>query len=153
MFRPILTATLLAGTLDILAAFFFAGLTGIGVLPVLRTIASGPFGDAVRAEGSMAWPLAGLAVHFAIIVVMVAAYVRIAPRFPALLRHPLLAGLAYGLLLWIVMYWIVKPLRWPDAPLPSTAWEIGAALFAHCMLVGVPIAWITNRYSRRAHPT
>jgi len=148
MFRPILLATLLAGTLDILSAFFFAGLSGIGVLPVLRYVASGPFGDAVRAEGGLTWPLIGLAVHFAITAIMVLAYMRIAPGFPALLRHPLVVGLAYGVLLWIVMYWIVKPLRWPDAPLPSTAWEIGNALFSHCILVGIPIAWIAARHFR-----
>ena len=148
MLRPILTATLLAGTLDILSAFFFAGLSGIGVLPVLRYVASGPFGDAVLESGGWSWPIVGLGVHFAIMAVMVAAYMIVARRLPALLRRPFVAGIFYGFLLWIVMYWIVKPLRWPDAPLPGTLWGISNALFSHCILVGIPIAWVATRHFR-----
>lgn len=146
--RPIVVATLVAGTLDILSAFLFAGMAGIGVLPVLRYVASGPFGDAVR-QGGAGWAAIGLAVHFAIMAVMAAAYMIAARRLPALLRHPVVAGLAYGLLLWLVMYWIVKALRWPEAPLPSGAWSIGNQLFSHCVLVGLPIALIARRYLRR----
>lgn len=145
--RPIAAATLVAGTLDILSAFLFGGMAGIGVLPILRYVASGPFGDAVRAGGA-GWAAIGLAVHFAIMAVMAAVYMVAARRLPALLRHPVIAGLAYGLLLWIVMYWIVKPLRWPEAPRPSSAWPIGNQLFSHCILVGLPIALIARRYLR-----
>ncbi|MGE0180148.1 MAG: hypothetical protein AB7O91_10065 [Sphingomonas sp.] len=143
--RPIVTATLVAGTLDILSAFAFAGMAGIGVLPLLRYVASGPFGDGVR-EGGAGWAAAGLAIHFAIMAAMAASYMIMARRLPALRRHALIAGLAYGLLLWVIMYWIVKPLRWPEAPLPSTAWGIGNALFSHCILVGLPIALIARRH-------
>jgi hypothetical protein len=147
--RPIVIATLLAGTLDILSAFFFAGLQGIGVLPVLRFVASGPFGDAVQ-PGGTGWPLVGLAVHYAIMACMAAAFMIAASRLPALVRNRLIAGLAYGALLWIVMYWIVRPLRWPDAPLPGTAWAIGTQLFSHCVLVGLPIAWVASRHFGKA---
>ena len=51
------------------------------------------------------------------------------------------AGLAYGVLLWLIMYWVVRPLRWPDMPLPHTLYGIANALFSHCILVGIPIAW------------
>ena len=146
--RPILVATLVAGTLDILSAFVFGGMAGIGILPILRYVASGPFGDSAR-EGGTGWAAIGLAVHFAIMAVMVAVYMIAARRMPALLRHPVVAGLAYGVLLWIVMYWIVKPLRWPEAPLPSTAWSIGNQVFSHCILVGLPIALIARRYLMR----
>lgn len=146
--RPILLATLIAGTLDILSAFVFAGMAGMGPLPLLRYVASGPFGDAVR-DGGAGWALFGLAIHFAIMASMVAAYMLVAPRIPTLLRHPVIAGLAYGVLLWVIMYWVVKPLRWPDAPLPSTAWGIGNALFSHCILVGLPIALIASRHFQR----
>jgi hypothetical protein len=46
MLRPIVIATLVAGTLDILSAFVFAGVAGMGPLAVLRYVASGPFGEA-----------------------------------------------------------------------------------------------------------
>jgi hypothetical protein len=51
--------------------------------------------------------------------------------------------------LWGIMYWIVRPLRWPDLPLPHSLWGIGNALFSHCILVGLPIALIAARALRR----
>ena len=147
MLRPILIATAVAGTLDILSAFVFAGMAGMMPADVLVYVASGPFGDAVHIGGA-GWALVGLAVHFAIMACMATAYMLAASRIPALARHPIPAGLAYGLLLWLIMYWMVKPLRWPDAPLPHTAWGIGNALFSHCILVGLPIALIAARHFR-----
>jgi len=141
----IVLATAIAGTLDILSAFVFAGIDGITPVRVLRFVASGPFGDAPTT--SAGWAAIGLAVHYAIMACMAAAYVLIAPRIPALIRHPIVAGLLYGLWLWIVMYWIVRPLRFPELPLPHTLYGIANALFSHCILVGIPIALITRRYA------
>ena len=93
MIRPILLATLIAGTLDILSAFVFAG----AVVPVLQTVASGPFGDEMAQAPSGA-PL-GLMVHFAIMAAMVSAYVLAARRIPALDRHWWIAGPLSGVAL------------------------------------------------------
>jgi hypothetical protein len=147
MLKPILMATLVAGTLDILSAFVFAGMAGMTPEGVLTYVASGPLGDGVRG-GAPGWAAAGLAVHFGIMACMVAAYFLVAARARVLVRHPVVAGVLYGLLLWLIMYWLVKPLRWPDAPLPHTAWGIGNALFSHCLLVGLPIALLAARYFR-----
>ncbi|HEX4736834.1 MAG TPA: hypothetical protein VH331_04650 [Allosphingosinicella sp.] len=152
MLRSIALATLVAGTLDILSAFVFAGMAGIGPGAVLRYVASGPFGDAVRTGGA-GWTLAGLAVHFAIMGCMATAYFLIAARGPQLVARPFLAGFLYGLLLWVIMYWVVKPLRWPTAPLPHTAWGVSNALFSHCILVGIPIALIAARHFTAHRPT
>jgi hypothetical protein len=80
--------------------------------------------------------------------IMATAFMIAASRMPALLRHPVSAGLAYGVLLWLTMYWLVKPLRWPDAPLPQTLYDYANALFSHCLLVGLPIALIARRRLR-----
>lgn len=148
MLKPILWGTAVAGTLDLLSAFVFAGMAGMPPAGVLQFVASGPFGDMPAATPE--WALAGALVHYAIMACMVAAYVVIAPRFPFLLRHPVLAGLAYGLLLWLIMYWIVRPLRWPDMPLPHTLKGISQQLFSHCILVGLPIALLTARHCHGA---
>ena len=147
MLRPILIATLVAGTLDLLSAFVFAGLAGMTPIGVLRYVASGPFGEMPTATAG--WAAVGLAVHFGIMACMAAAYMLVAPRLPWLLRHPIPAGLAYGVLLWLIMYWIVKPLRWPEAPLPHTLYAIANQLFSHCLLVGLPIALTATRFLRR----
>ncbi|MEA3002673.1 MAG: hypothetical protein QOH81_1461 [Sphingomonadales bacterium] len=146
MLKTILVATAIAGTLDILSAFFFAHLAGMSPSGVLKFVASGPFGNAPTESAD--WALVGLAVHFVIMACMVAAYMLIAPRFPILLRQPIPAGIAYGVLLWLIMYWIVRPLRWPDMPLPHSAYGIATALFSHCILVGIPIALVASRYFR-----
>ena len=105
MIRTIALATLVAGTLDILSAFVWSG----AVVGVLQTVASGPLGDAI-AQSPAGAPL-GLLVHFAIMAAMVAVYVLAARRLPALNRYWWIAGPLYGVALWIVMYWIVMPLR------------------------------------------
>ena len=142
MLRPILWATLVAGTLDIVFAFVTAG----ALVPVLQTIASGPLGDAL-ADGPAGAPL-GLVVHFAIMAVMAAAYILAATRIPALTRHWWLMGLLYGVVLWIAMYWIVMPLRWDSFARPDEPVAIARQLFAHCILVGLPIAWFAARHLR-----
>lgn len=142
MLRPILWATLVAGTLDIVFAFVTAG----AVVPVLQTVASGPLGDAI-ADSAAGAPL-GLAVHFAIMAVMAAVYVLAAARIPLLARYWWLMGPLYGVMLWIVMYWIVMPLRWDSFTRPDEPAAIARQLFAHCILVGLPIAWFAARAFR-----
>jgi hypothetical protein len=145
-----LTATAVAGTLDLLSAFVFGGTKGIGPLRVLQFVASGPFGD--RAFDAPAFALAGLVTHYAIMACMVAVYMIAAIKLPLLTRRPLLSGMAYGFGLWIVMYWIVRPLRWPDAPLPSASGpiQIGEELISHVILVGIAIGLIVARGLTRA---
>ena len=142
MTRTIAWATLVAGTLDILSAFVWTLVAGGKPANVLPSVASGPFGDPIK-DSALAAPL-GLAVHFAIMLVMVAAYVLLASRVPALKRQWLVAGVLYGLLLWFVMYWIVLPLRF-GIPHPSEAAAIMRQLISHVLLDGIPIAWIAAR--------
>ena len=76
--------------------------------------------------------------------IMATAFVVAARRFPDLLRSPLKWGLAYGLLTYVIMNLIVVPLRWPEA-FPPKPLSIVTQLFAHVVLVGLPIAWITAK--------
>jgi hypothetical protein len=142
MTRTIVLGTLVAGTLDILSAFVWTLIAGGKPANVLPSVASGPFGDGIR-DSALAAPL-GLAVHFEIMLMMVAAYVLVAARTPALKRQWLVAGVLYGLLLWFVMYWVVLPLRF-GIPHPGEAAAITRQLISHVLLVGIPIAWITAR--------
>jgi uncharacterized membrane protein YagU involved in acid resistance len=92
--------------------------------------------------------LLGLAVHFTLMAIMVAAYVVLAPKFPHNLEMPFRSGLAYGVVTWAVMNLVVVPLRFPAA-WPPTKLAVATQLFAHIVLVGVPTAYITRRYLRR----
>jgi len=143
MRRTIAWATLIAGTLDILSAFVWSG----AVVGVLQTVASGPLGNAIG-KGPAGAPL-GLLVHFAIMAAMVTVYVLGARRIPEVNRYWWIAGPLYGVALWIVMYWIVMPLRWDSYRTPSEALPIAKQLISHCLLTGLPIAWIASRYRVR----
>lgn len=141
--RALAVATLIAGTLDLLAAFFFAGRAGMSPGSVLQFVASGPLGDGALRDP--AFVPAGAAVHYAIMTCMAAAYLIAARHLPALTRRPILTGALYGFALWILMYWIVRPLRWPDMPLPHQPSAIAGQLFCHVILVGIPIALMAAR--------
>ena len=141
--KPIIAGTLLCGTLDILFAAILTGMRGRHVGDMLRFVASGPFPDAAAMGRQGA--IIGLLVHFTLMAIMVAVFVIAARQLPRLLAKPLLSGVAYGLLTYVVLDLIVVPLRfpaaWPPAPL-----SIATQLFAHIVLVGIPIALIARRY-------
>lgn len=151
MLKPIAIATLIAGTLDLLGAFFFAGRAGMAPVEVLHFVASGPFGDGALTGSGFA--LVGALVHYAIMTVMVSVFMLAAARLPLLNRQPILSGVAYGLGLWFVMYWIVRPLRWDHLPPPTDPAAITGQLFCHLILVGIPIALVARRHLGGASPT
>jgi hypothetical protein len=144
--KPIVAATLLCGTLDILFATILTLMRGKDPGAMLRFVASGPFPDATGwgTSGS----LLGLLVHFTLMGIMVAAFVLAARRVLALKENPLVSGLIYGLVTYAVMNLIVVPLRFPAAWPPSRL-SIATQLFAHIVLVGLPTALIARRYLRR----
>jgi hypothetical protein len=140
MLKPFLAGTLVAGTLDILFAVILSIVFGRGPAGMLRYVASGPFPDATN-WGAMGSAL-GLVVHFALMAIMVGAYVLLAARVPALAAQPLKGAVIFGLATYVAMNLIVVPLRFPAA-FPPSAMSIGTQLFAHVVLVGLPVAWIT----------
>ena len=142
--RAIVTATLTAGSLDIAAAMALTAVRGRPIGGMLRTVASGPLGGGVRDMGA-AGAFAGLLVHYALMAMMVTAFAIAADRMPELRRKPLRLGIAYGVLLYLVMYWIVIPLRWPPETFSVTASEVLVPLSIHIALVGIPIALIVAR--------
>ena len=142
MLKPIALATLVAGALDILFATILTLHFGRAPGNMLRYVASGPFPQAT--EWETAGAALGLIVHFTLMAIMATAFVLAARRFPDLLQSPLKWGLVYGLLTYVVMNWIVVPLRF-DVPLPPKPLSIATQLIAHLFLVGLPIAWITAK--------
>jgi hypothetical protein len=78
---------------------------------------------------------------------MAAAFVVAARRMPALVEHPIQWGIVYGLATYVVMNWLVVPLRF-DTPLPPKPLSIATQIFAHLILVGIPIALITAHFLR-----
>jgi hypothetical protein len=141
-----LRAWLICGTLDIGWAAINTAIGGGSVAGMLRFVAAGPFGDGASDWG-MAGAALGLAVHFALMAVMVAVYGLLAARgIMGKLGPWWLTGALYGLVLYLVMYWLAMPLRWPSIHPGANPVSIAKAIFAHVALVGLPMAWIANRY-------
>ena len=145
IWKPILVATAICGTLDILFAVILTLSRGKEPAAMLRFVASGPFPAAT--DMGTAGSILGLLVHFGLMAIMVAAFVIAARQIPALTDSPWLWGLVFGLVTYVVMNLVVVPLRFPAA-WPPKALSVGTQLFAHIVLVGWPTAFITRRSLR-----
>jgi hypothetical protein len=146
MLKPIALATAVAGTLDIVFAVVLTLLFGRQPANMLRYVASGPFPDA--SDWGVGGAILGLVVHFALMGIMAAFFATASARLPDLTRAPVKWGVIYGLATYVVMNLAVVPLRFPAA-FPPSPLSVATQLFAHVVLVGLPIALITSRNLRR----
>lgn len=144
--RAIAIAGSLVGVLDICAAFAMHGSNGVAPARVLQAIASGAMGPAAFAGGGVTAAL-GLVVHFAIAFGAAGVYYLASRWLPVLLRHPIMAGMAYGLVVYGVMNHIVVPISRLQRGTPS--WTAVATLVAiHVLFVGLPISLTMARMAR-----
>ena len=112
----ILAGGLTAGILDIVNAIAFWRLySGASATAILQSVAAGLQGKAAFAGGAASAAL-GLLLHFLIMFAMAAVYWLACRRWPALLRRPVPAGVAYGLGTWAVMNFVVVPLSRASSP-------------------------------------
>jgi hypothetical protein len=99
--HAILWGGLIAGTLDILAAFINSGVRGASPTRVLQAIASGLLGrDAF--SGGLATAALGLGLHFFIATMATAVYYAASRKLKALVDQPIVCGLAYGIPVYLV---------------------------------------------------
>jgi hypothetical protein len=145
LLRPILLATLVCGTLDILAAVLLSTIFGRGPMAMLRGVASGPFPGA--SQWGSGGSVLGLIVHFTLMAIMATVYMVAAGRYPGLRAKPIQWGVIYGLVTYVAMNLIVLPLRFGNFP-PSPR-AIATQLFCHIVLVGIPMALIAARHLGR----
>lgn len=168
----ILLGGLAAGVLDILYAFIVYGPLSYGLTPVevLQSVAAGWMGREASRAGGVGTAMIGLVTHFMVATLMAAVFVAAASRVKALTRQAVFWGLAYGLVLYVAMNYVVVPLSSAGAgghfPAdlteaaerlqrsfsklkndPDRPWMIWGTLFTHTVLVGLPIALIAKRFS------
>ena len=113
----ILLAGLVAGTIDIGAACL------IGHLPpqvIMQAIASGVLGKA-SFKGGANTAFVGLLLQWAMSIVIAAIYIGLAQMTPALKRLWIAGGLAYGVVIYLVMNFVVVPLS--NAPFKHHAFN------------------------------
>ena len=149
LLKPFVLATLICGTLDILLAVFLTLQRGKDPADMLRFVASGPFPAAT--DWGTGGAVLGLAVHFTLMAIMVGSFLVLVSQRPNLLDRPLLAGLAFGLITYVIMNLIVVPLRWPAA-FPPKPIGIATQLFAHLALVALPSVLIARAMLAKIAP-
>ena len=81
---------------------------------------------------------------FLIACSMAVTYCLAARRWPLLVRRPVPLGMAYGLLLYAVMNYVVIPLSAAGSGSRDPTW-IALTVVAHAVRVGLPIAWFASR--------
>jgi hypothetical protein len=133
-------AGLAGGAVDFVYACVVGVLTGRGIVRVWQGVASGWLGKAA-AQGGLASAALGVVTHFGIATCMAAAYAALASRLPVLYRRWALTAPVYGVGLYLVMYRVVLPLRFPGAggwhglvSVADVASHIGVALAAAFVL-------------------
>lgn len=104
--RAILAGGLIAGSVDILAAFLINGLNPV---VILHAIASGVLGKAAFFD-SVASAVLGLVLQWLMGLLIAAVFMVTAARFVGLKRHWAMAGIAYGVVIFFVMNYLVVPL-------------------------------------------
>ena len=104
--RAVLTGGLVVGVLDGLDAVIFFGLRGVRPIRVFQAIASGLLGRAAF-TGGLSTALLGVLLHFTIATIIAGVYVAASRKLDVLRRQPIAAGMAYGVVAWLVMNYVV----------------------------------------------
>ncbi len=138
---------LIAGTLDICAAFVSSGLRGVSPTRVLQSVASGLLGKDAFA-GGFATAALGLILHFFIATTATAVYYAASRKLKVLVDQPIVCGLAYGIPVYLVMTFVVLPLSAVPFRVPHALSHVVTALLILMFCVGLPIALIVRRYSK-----
>jgi uncharacterized membrane protein YagU involved in acid resistance len=142
----ILWGGLLAGALDITAAFVTAGLHGIRPARVLQFIASGLLGPTAF-QGGAGTAALGVVLHFFIAFSAAAVFYLAGRKVPWLTQRAAVSGALYGVAVYVVMYWVVMPLSAVRRG-PFT-WDAAIiAVITHIVCVGLPIALTAQRYTK-----
>jgi len=143
----------IAAVTEMVPVFPIQGALGVSPRLVLQSIASGLLGRAAYSGGAATVAL-GIALHLLISILFSLAYLIASERWAGLRRHPVLAGIAYGTIVFLVMRYIVVPLS-AVAYTQSTDWAMFAtSLAVHIVGFGIPIAlldrWWAGASARRA---
>ena len=150
--RAIITGALLVGTFDALDAIVFFGLRShTKPIRIFQSIASGLLGKA-SFSGGMHSAALGVAIHYIIALSIASVFIGASRLVPALARHAVPFGFAYGLGVFAFMNLVVIPLSASTRgtmPIPVLANGIVIHLFG----VGLPSALCARRATMIIPPT
>jgi hypothetical protein len=146
-YRAIGWAGLLAGTLDITAAFVEAGLEGRGPVSLLQGIAGGLLGMS-SFQGGVATAALGAFFHFLIATAASTVFYVASRKLRFLVQHAIPSGLFYGVAVYIFMSYFVLPISayHTKIAIPPVT-NLIRDVTVHMFLVGLPISLMVRKFS------
>ena len=143
--RAIVAGGMAAATLDAVDALVAYKLVyGMSPLVIYQFVASGLLGKSAYAGGATA-ALLGVAVHLLVSFTAATVFVLTSERLPGLRRDAVGWGLAFGVVVYVVMTFVVTPLSRIGASMPSLP-LLANGVLGHAFLVGLPIALAARRF-------
>jgi hypothetical protein len=143
----VVSAGLIAGSLDIAASGLLAQSQGIPFQRLLQTIASGVLGPQAFESGRRS-ALLGLFFHFLIALAGAGVYLVASRTLPILLDRPILSGALFGVAVHLMMSLVVVPLSRVKRSFSAKRFAI--QLLIHILCVGLPIGITISHLSRAA---
>ncbi|MBV8491499.1 MAG: hypothetical protein JO199_13310 [Candidatus Eremiobacteraeota bacterium] len=116
------------------------------ILTMWQWVASTAFGKGAFANPSFAW--VGLGLHVAVSIGWAGGYAFAAATRPFLSQRWPISGLAYGIVVYLLMQIVL--LVDGNFALPAGATAVIVALVGHCIFFGVPVALIVRLMQGRA---
>ncbi|WAC14179.1 DUF1440 domain-containing protein [Dyadobacter pollutisoli] len=148
-FKTILSATFVAGALDIIVAILVYAMIMGKTTPsrIILSIASGIFGKEAYSGGT-AMVLTGLVLHFFIAFLFSVFYYFLYQNVASISGKRVTSGILYGIFIWVVMNLIVLRIVFPAMPAPELQ-AIATGMSIVIVAVGIPISYIISAGSRR----
>jgi uncharacterized membrane protein YagU involved in acid resistance len=109
----------------------------------MQSVARGVLGTA-SFEGGAATALLGVLLHYTIAVSMAVTYYLVSRRVSALSRRPIASGVAYGVLLYLLMNLVVLPLSAVGMPKFDNVVWVAMSVVMH-MVFGLICAFTARR--------
>ena len=151
--KTIVYGGLTVGALDLADAFVFFYLrSGARPTAILRSIASGLVGPAAARDGGLHTAMLGFFLHFLIAVIIVTIYFSASRVLPILTKRPVVCGIAYGVVAYVVMTYAVVPLSNARSGGPFVLPVFINGVLIHMFGVGLPSALFASAVPRLPAP-
>lgn len=141
---------LIAGVLDISENIVYNHFRGATPKMIFQYIASGLIGMSSFQMGSKSVVL-GVAIHFSIALTWTAIFYLASRRIAVMRERPVISGLSFGVVVYLVMTYLVLPLTHVPPPRhPPTLWTRVNALLPLLFCIGLTISLLVRWSDRQA---
>ena len=144
--HTIVLGGLTVGVLDCIAAMTNAGIRGVTPDRVWQYVASSLVGPASFDGGASTIGL-GLAIHFGVALGVATGYYLLARLVPAVIGHPVVSGIVYGIAVYFAMAYVIVPLTLVKQA-AFNWYGLISGLIIHMLFIGLPVALITKRFAK-----